>query len=133
MDDDILNKTEDFVKAGNEERFKFVFVATDGDNKTNSLHKNLQSFLQDVSCIFDEEIEAMKQYGILPISDPLHLLKGMIKRYLKHFIQMTKKSNLINHKNEKDVFKLSNLYHEEDTSSSLSSMRDYLTQKICIF
>ncbi|KAK8860960.1 hypothetical protein M9Y10_012652 [Tritrichomonas musculus] len=128
LDDDILNKTEDFVKAGNEEKFKFVFVATDGENKTNSLHKNIQSFLQDVSCIFDEEIEAMKQYGILPISDPLHLLKGMKKQYLKHFIQMTKKSNLINHKNEKDVFKLSNLYHEEvETSSSLSSMRDDLS------
>lgn len=41
---------------------------------------------------------------------------------------MTKKSNLINHKNEKDVFKLSNLYHEEvETSSSLSSMRDDLS------
>lgn len=102
---------------------------TDGDNKTNKLHTDLQDFCIPKSDNFEDIVDAMDDYEELPISDPLHLLKGLKKRYLKHEIKMTKESPVINHNNEKEVLKLSSSYSPDvENSTSLT-----LIQKIYIY
>ena len=125
---EVFQDIDAIFDAGKEERFDFKFVATDGDNKTNPLHTDLQDFVKQKSDTFDNAVDAMKDYPELPISDQLHLLKGMKKRYLKHKIKMTKESAEINHINEKEILELSSSYSPiVEESTSLTSMRDDLS------
>lgn len=125
---DVFNDIDEAVEVGKEEKFDFKFIATDGDNKTNSFHTDLQNFCKSKSENFDDAVDALKDYEKLPISDPLHLLKDLKKRYLKHLIKMTDISDVINHNEEKQILEISSSYSTKvEEPSSLNSMRDDLS------
>ena len=70
----------------------------------------------------------MKKYTkLFPISDILHLLKAMRRKYMNNTISVRCKSPLIKMENEKTVLQQSNTYKSiTEKNSSLFSMRDDL-------
>ena len=106
--------------------------ATDGDTKTNILHKELQDYLDLNKSDFDERVEKLKDFPkALPVSDLLHLLKSMRRKILRHKIMMTKTSPCIDFNKEREILRMSKYYHEiVESTNPLETMKDNLALMI---
>ena len=77
--------------------------------------------MNKISCVFEDELKRLKEYGTLPISDYICLMECKKKKKdILNIISKWQKSLIINHKNEKDVLKLSSLFLDDvETVSSM--------------
>ena len=75
---------------------KIIYNCTDGDPKTNTLHKKFQDYLSGCSSSdFFSIVQFANGYkDLIPVSDWLHILKNLRSRLLKHLIHLSENHDL---------------------------------------
>lgn len=130
FDPDILGKLDIIREKSKRCNFPIIMNATDGDIKTNILHKELQDYLYLYlnNSEFDERVEKFKDFlKALPVRDLLHLLQSMRRKILRHKIMMTKTSPCIDFNKEREILRMSKYYHEiVESTNPLETMKDNL-------
>ena len=85
------------------QNIKIIYTCTDGDPKTNILHKN---FIDYLSKFPEKDFSSLIQYAnqykeLIPVSDWLHILKNIRSRLIRHLIYLSENHELNIKKSEK--------------------------------
>lgn len=124
-DQSIKEVIDQINEAAKECNVHLLFISTDGETGTNSIHRDFGKFINDLELDdFDEILDRILDYpDLIPVSDWLHLLKDLRKRFGENNISMFKGAPIFNSSYINEFLNLDNLVLK---ASGPSSMRDDL-------